>query len=164
MGTKAVHPREVTGRTVLVWLLCFFGVVIAVNLVMARLAASTFRGVDTESAYKLGLAFNAELAAVRRQDNQNWKVTEHVERKGSVSVVGLAVSDAAGQPVSSLGLEVRLVHPADSRLDRDVVMKQMSPGVFRGETDAAQGQWDLVADLKRGDEYVFRSRSRITLR
>ena len=57
------RPRELTGRAVLLILLAFFGVVIAVNLIMARYAVSTFAGVETESSYKAGLAFTAEHRA-----------------------------------------------------------------------------------------------------
>ena len=38
------RPREITGRTVLFALLAFFGVVVGVNVVMARFAVTTFAG------------------------------------------------------------------------------------------------------------------------
>ena len=37
-------------------------------------------------------------------------------------------------------------------------------GVFHGAVEAQPGQWELIVDLYRGDERVFRSRSRVTLR
>ena len=43
-------------------------------------------------------------------------------------------------------------------------LKSAGGGVFRGEADAQPGQWELIVDLFRGDERVFRSRSRVTLR
>jgi nitrogen fixation protein FixH len=42
---------------VLAMLIGFFGLVIAVNLVMVRAALSTFGGVDTPSSYQAGLHF-----------------------------------------------------------------------------------------------------------
>ena len=55
--------RQLTGRTVLVWLVAFFGVVFAVNAVMIHAAISTFGGVETASSYKAGLAFEQEVEA-----------------------------------------------------------------------------------------------------
>jgi nitrogen fixation protein FixH len=164
MRSTTSRPREVTGRTVLLWLVAFFGVVVTVNVVMARLAASTFGGVETEGAYKLGLAFNAELAAVRKQDNRHWVVAAHVERKGDDAVVKLAIADPAGNGIGGLDVDVRLVHPMDSRFDHSVTMTKAGLGQFRGEVAATPGQWDLVADFRRGEEHVFRSKSRIILR
>ena len=35
--------------------------------------------------------------------------------------------------------------------------------MFRGVTPAAAGQWDLVIELARDDERLFRSRNRVLL-
>jgi nitrogen fixation protein FixH len=37
-------------------------------------------------------------------------------------------------------------------------------GTFRGMGQAPAGQWELEIALERGDERVFMSRSRVTLR
>jgi len=43
-------------------------------------------------------------------------------------------------------------------------LSRTGAGAFRGETQARPGQWELIVDLYRGDDRVFRSRSRVTLR
>ena len=58
----------------------------------------------------------------------------------------------------------RLAHPADERLDHVFELARSGAGVFHGETQAQAGQWELLIDLYRGDDSVFRSRSRVTLR
>ncbi|MEJ2432960.1 MAG: FixH family protein, partial [Pseudolabrys sp.] len=59
-------PREVTGRTVLFWLVGFFGLVFVVNGFMADAAISTFAGVDTPSSYKAGQMFEGEIHRAER--------------------------------------------------------------------------------------------------
>jgi len=69
-----------------------------------------------------------------------------------------------GVPLSGLKASAHLAHPADARLDLTIPMKLAGDGAFRGEEAAAPGQWELIIDLSRGDERLFRSRSRVTLR
>ena len=59
--------RPLTGRMVLAMLLAFFGVVIGVNIVMVRLASSTFSGIGDKNAYLAGISHNRTLAAARVQ-------------------------------------------------------------------------------------------------
>ena len=69
-----------------------------------------------------------------------------------------------GDPVGGVTAQARLAHPADARLDHAIALSRTGAGAFRGETQARPGQWELIVDLYRGDDRVFRSRSRVTLR
>ena len=40
----------------------------------------------------------------------------------------------------------------------------VQPGHFVGNTDLAAGQWDLVIELSRQDERLFRSKNRVVLK
>ncbi len=161
-GTK---PRELTGRTVLFSLIGFFGVIIAVNAVMVKAATSTFGGVQTSSSYKAGLQFSKEIAAAERQAALNWRVEgKLIHDKAGEAILDIAVRDAKGQPVTGLAAAAHLEHPADSRRDHEVPLKLSGTGQFHGVTGAPAGQWELIVDLERDGERVFRSRSRITLK
>lgn len=156
--------REITGRTVLYLLLAFFGVVFAVNAVMVKAATSTFGGVEVQSSYKAGLQFETEVARARAQDALHWRVEGHVARdETGNAVLELTVRDAKGLVVPGLTADARLAHPADERLDRDVDLKIVDAGKFRGEVPVHAGRWDLIVDLYRGDTRVFRSRSTVLL-
>jgi nitrogen fixation protein FixH len=162
-GSASKKPGEITGRFVLFALLGFFGVVFAVNGVMIRAATSTFGGVETESSYKAGLAFKNEVAAAHRQDALKWQVSGHVARKGTDATIEIDVKDAQGQPLSSVAIEALLEHPSDARLDRHIAMTQTAPGHFVGASAVAAGQWNLITDISRGGQRVFRSSNRVTL-
>lgn len=166
MSTTALKtraPRPITGRTVLIYFIGFFGIVFAMNFFMVRVAVSSFSGVETESSYKAGLAFKNDVAAAHAQDARHWAVEANLQRGNEATHVTVTAKDAEARALTGLALEARLAHPTDKR--RDVVLQfvEETPGRFRSLTPMPQGQWDLVIGLKRADETVFRSKSRISL-
>ncbi len=166
----SLHPgytgaRPLTGRTVLVALLGFFGVVIGVNGVMIALAIGTMPGLETEKPYQAGVAYNAEVDAARAQAARGWNVASHVSRdaQGRASV-SVTVRDANGIPISGLDIAVRLLRPADQRGDRTIELSEREPGTYRGETaDMPAGAWGVEIDAARASERLFRSRNRIVV-
>ena len=106
------RPREVTGRTVLFWLLGFFGFVFAVNGVLVKAATSTFAGLETTSSYKAGLMFRQELQSAQRQAALHWRVDGKLVDKGGEAVLDLTIRDDKGAPVTGLTAMARLAHPA----------------------------------------------------
>ena len=156
---------EVTGRFVLVCILGFFGVVFAINGIMVWAAKSTFGGLETASSYKAGLQFKSDIAAAQQQSAMGWQVTGTIVRNsGGDAVLDVSVRDRAGTPLSGLVAAARLAHPADARLDHDIELRPVGGGAFRGASTAAAGQWELVIDMFRGDDRIFRSRSRVILK
>jgi nitrogen fixation protein FixH len=156
--------KELTGRTVLFSLIAFFGVVSAVNGIMITAAVKTFGGVETESSYKAGLAFAREMAAADAQAARHWQVQADVVPAGPEARIEVTARDAAGQPLRDVTALVRLVHPTDRRLDQIVDMTAQEPGRFLGTTAHVAGQWDIVIDLDRGNDRMFRSRNRVILK
>jgi len=164
-GTDSAGTRPLTGRTVLICLLAFFGVIIGVNAILIRAAVTTFGGVETGNAYRVGLEFNREIAAAEQQDARHWKVSAHAERSpDGRTVVDLRAVGEKGEPLTGLIATVRFAHPTDARLDRSVELAEAGGGRFRGNVELSGGHWNLVIDLMRGDQRVFRSRSRIVLK
>ncbi len=158
------RPREVTGRTVLFWLIGFFGFVFIVNAVMVRAATSTFGGVETRSSYRAGQMFESEVARATRQQALGWRVDGSLTRGGGQAVLDVRVRDAHDLPVAGLTADARLAHPVDERQDHAVTLGRIGAGHFRGAAAAHPGQWELIVDFYRGSERVFRSRSRVTLK
>jgi len=158
------RARELTGKTVLLYLLGFFGIVSAVNAVMIREAISTFGGLETESSYKAGLAFAREEAAALAQSERRWNVFARVEPSRDSNIrINVRATDSAGQPLSGYTTSIRLAHPTDARLDHHVELAASGPGLYRAELHADSGQWDLIIEMAKGDERLFRSRQRISI-
>jgi len=157
-------PHPITGRMVLFCLIGFFGVVAAANAIMIRAAVSTFGGVETASSYQAGLAFARESAAAQTQDELHWQVKANVRPMADNTLVEIEARDAAGLPLAGLDAVARLERPTDQRVDQNVALHDSAPGQFRGMIGPVAGQWDLVIELSRGGERVFRSRNRVVLK
>ena len=155
---------RVSGRMVLAALVAFFGLVAGVNAIMIYAAISTFGGVETESSYRAGLAFANEMASAQAQDARHWNVTAQAALNGDTTLVEVTARDAAGRPLPDLAATAALVHPTDRRADHAVPLVSNGAGRFRGTTAASAGQWDLVIELSRDGERLFRSKNRVWLR
>lgn len=156
--------RPLTGRFVLVALLAFFGVVVGVNVVMARFAVSTFGGVETASSYKAGLAFRSEELAAGEQAGRHWRVEAVItESGGDARTFTITARDGEGRALTGLEADARLVHPTDARRDVDLAFDDLGGGTFRASTQAHAGSWDLVLDLSQGGTRLFRSKNRVQL-
>ena len=155
--------RPITGRMVLVCLIAFFAVVFAANGILVGAALSTFSGLETSSSYQAGLAFGREMAAARAQDELHWRVTAHVSRATDATLVDIDARDASGRPLAGLTATAHLAHPNDRRADRDVTLSEGTAGQFRGTAGPMIGQWDVIIELARDGERLFRSRNRVVL-
>ena len=150
-----------TGRKVLMMLVAFFGVVIAVNVVMVHAAISTFGGVDTPSSYQAGLVFEAEEAAAREQASRDWNVTATLAPAGDGQTVTIDVLDEAGRAVSGAAVTAKLAHPIDERRDVAVALQETAPGRYSGTAGATAGRWILDLEVAKGGVRLFRSRNRV---
>ncbi|HEY9211921.1 MAG TPA: FixH family protein [Ancylobacter sp.] len=162
MARSATPPsdtpgRPLTGFKVLMCFIGFFGVIFAVNAYMVRAAVVSFGGVETESSYKAGLAFKQESDAAIAQAARHWKV-EALLVPGRLDVTA---RDAQGQPLTGLDLTVALHHPTDRRYDEALEATSIGAGQWRATPAEAPGQWDLVIELARNGERLFRSTNRI---
>jgi nitrogen fixation protein FixH len=149
---------------VLFWLLGFFAVIFAVNAVLVQAATSTFSGLETGSSYQAGLVFKQEVLSAERQDALHWQIDGRLTRGRAGEVLDISARDAQGAPLAGLTASAHFAHPADTQLDRAIPMRLTGAGTFRGEAAVQPGQWELIVDLYRDNERLFRSRSRVTLR
>jgi len=157
--------RRWTGRTVLFGLIAFFAVVFGANAVLIERAISTFGGVETESAYAAGRAYEHEVALAQAQAARQWRVDAKVSPEADGAArLDIEARDAAGRPLSGMEAVATFERPTDRRLDRAVAVAEDSPGHFHGSAAVAAGQWDLVIELSRAGERQFRSVNRVVLR
>jgi nitrogen fixation protein FixH len=62
------QPTEFTGKHMLATMVAFFGVIITVNLIMARFAVTTWSGLVVPNTYVASQQFNAKAAEARAID------------------------------------------------------------------------------------------------
>ncbi|WP_293858641.1 FixH family protein [uncultured Alsobacter sp.] len=156
---------RLTGKHVIVMFALFFAVVLAVNVVMMRIAITTFSGVESETPYKNGLAYNTRLDAARQQAALGWSVDARVQRTddGHVSV-SVEARDKAGRAITDLTGVVRFERPTDKRLDRETAIAPGGAGRYTAELDGiGVGVWEVVVLFGEGGPTEFESRNRIEL-
>ena len=123
--------RELTGRHVLAITLAAFGVIIAVNMVMAVKAVSTFPGLETPNSYVASQRFDRERAA---QDKLGWTVTPDYDGHE----LTLAIRDRDGHPARVRTLSATVGRPTHVRDDQTPVFTY-DGGVFRAPLTLAPG-------------------------
>lgn len=140
-----LNGRIVFGLTVL-----FFGIIIAVNLVLANRAVSTFPGVEAPNTFVASQEFDLRREA---QEKLGWTVAPHHE-SGRVK---LAITDAAGQPVEVASLHVLIGRPTSARDDVTPDFTFVG-GVYEAPVKLAPGQWMLKLEAVAQDGTRFEQR------
>ncbi|WP_428642669.1 FixH family protein [Roseibium sp.] len=156
-------PKPLTGRTVLFWLLGFFGVIFAANAVFIYLALGSFPGVVVESSYEAGQAYNQEIAAAKDQEKLNWQVSGEFVRTGDgAGKLVVSAADADGSPLYGVELQALLRNPVHDGADVEVAFTADGGGRYVGEVEnLAAGNWTLVLEINRDGERKFKSENRI---
>lgn len=141
MARPAAPPAPFTGRTFLAIMVGFFGVVIAVNIVMARLASSTFGGTVVDNSYVASQEFNGWLARARAQDRLGWatSVTLDGARRVVVAVPG------PGFAVTATAL-----HPLGRAADVPMAFAADGQGRLVSTTPLPAGRWQVRLEIRRG--------------
>ena len=164
-GERKAQPYQITGLMVLGFMIAFFAIIVGVNVFMAHAAISTFGGVETASSYHAGQMFERDVAMAKAQDAQHWQVDAKLTRAADgMTLIDVSARDKTGAPARGVDASMQFAGPTDRRLDRAVAVHQTEPGHFVGNADLAAGQWDLVIELSRQDERIFRSKNRVILK
>lgn len=138
-------------------------VVIAVNAVLASYAVETFPGLETENAYKKGLAYNETIAASRAQDERGWQANvKFAPANGSDAHAGsllVEFADRNGTPLHGLSVSAQLIRPTHGGGDFTVSLVEQDGGLYA--TTMAfplPGQWDawVRADSRSGKFQITR--------
>ncbi len=161
----STEPRQLTGRMVLAMIVAFFAVIIGVNGFMAHEALSTFRGVDADSAYRAGQLFGHEVAMAKAQDAEHWQVDAKVTAAADgTAVLDVVARDAFGTPLHGMTTTAVFARPTDRHLDRTVIISEDGAGHYHGAAAIEPGQWDLILELSRQGDRLFRSKNRVVIK
>jgi nitrogen fixation protein FixH len=165
MNRPLASPKPLTGRSVLLTLVAFFGVVFAVNFLMMKLAVDTLPGTEVDSAYSASLGYEKEILAARDQDARNWRIDAHIRRgPDGDATLQVEARDKSGAPLSGLKFQGRLERPTDRRADQPVELAEVGTGIYRGTAALiAAGQWDLVIEGDAAGKRMFLSKNRVFL-
>ena len=131
-----------TGRHMAAILVAFFGVVIAVNVVMARFASSTFGGIVVENSYVASQHFNRWLDEAEAEEALGWDARAARTQQGTVAVTLTgAPTDAAVEAVAR--------HPLGRLADQPLRFASVGPGRFVSREALPAGRWTLRLTVAR---------------
>ena len=148
--------RELTGRKVLLIFVCFFGVIISVNFLLAFQAVSTFPGVEARNSYQASQTFEADRAA---QLALGWDVSAGIEGEEFV----LRITGPDGEPVRAAELTATLGRATHVNDDRTPQFAYYN-GAYRAAEELGPGNWNLRMRAVAEDGTPFRQRIVIYVR
>lgn len=140
---KAFTTGPFTGRHFAAIMVLFFGVVIAVNLVMARAASATFGGVVVENSYVASQQFNGWLDQAAKEKALGWsaQATRLVDGRVAVTLIGAPTS-------ATLNAVAR--HPLGRAPDQALTFARQPDGRFVSAAALPAGRWRVRFDAAAG--------------
>ncbi|MCB2079223.1 MAG: FixH family protein [Novosphingobium sp.] len=137
--------REFTGKHMLTVMVLGFGVVVGVNLLMARYATSTFGGVVVENSYVASQKFNGWLESAERSSQLGWDIAVEREFDGKVAVSTRNVP--AGAKVRAIAR-----HPLGRLPDSELGFVPVSADRFVSTTPIKDGRWIVRLEVAAGPD------------
>lgn len=148
-----MSERQFTGRHAAMVFVGAFGVIIAVNAVMAYNAIRTFPGLEVENSYVASQTFDARRKA---QEALGWTVSAE-ERDGTLR---LAFTDRDGRSVRVASLEATVGRPTE--IKDDFTPDFTFDGIaYVARTDLAPGRWDVRLKATAEDGTPFSQRIQV---
>lgn len=141
---------ELTGKHVLAITVGAFGIIIAVNVVMAVQAVRTFPGLEVANGYIASQTFDAERKA---QEALGWTVTPEY-RDGRLTV---EMVDAGGLPAAVRSMSVLVGRTTASNDDVTPEFVRVA-GKWQADVALARGKWMLKVEAEAPDGTIFRQR------
>ncbi len=146
MASLTHHPH----KPWIPWLyVLVFVPVIAVNVLLVRLALSSNTGLVTDRAFDTGQSYNAVIASGVRQQELNWQANVEVrpaplaDAPHRVSLI-VTLKDSAGAPLRDLTVSGRIVSPVDPQPDLPVTLMETAGAHYREIVILPRsGQWEL---------------------
>ena len=143
-----------------------FLVVLAVNIVMATSAVTTFSGLQTEQAYDKGLAYNDVLNQAKAQEKLGWSVDAQVvahdpsNSQRHDADMSVTYADKAGKPVTGLSVQAEIARPTLAGHDQKLELVEKTPGQYVALAPLdLPGQWDVSVIARLGEvQYKFSQR------
>ena len=151
--------RPFTGRHMLLAMVAFFGVIIAVNVLMAIAAARTWTGLVVANSYVASQEFQAKEDAAHRQRALGWRPALSL----SAGRVSLIVTDGSGAVVELGDVSLQVNRPVGGHDDQLVALVRNLAGGYEAPLALLPGVWDLTIRAPLAPEGPFELHRRITV-
>ncbi|MFC4254375.1 hypothetical protein GRI97_02985 [Altererythrobacter xixiisoli] len=140
---QGIRRRVFTGRHMTAILVAFFGVVIAVNITMARFATGSFGGIVVENSYVASQQFNGWLQQAEQQRQWGWGALTAWRPDGRLMVT------VTGAP-ADVTVHATARHPLGRMPDQALDFEPQGGGRFLSRSALPEGRWTLRLQLAAG--------------
>lgn len=155
---RVTDMTELTGRHVLAVTCSAFGVIIAVNMLLAYQAIATFPGLEVKNSYVASQGFDARR---RAQEALGWTLSHGYDSEaGRISV---ALTDAKGAPAALGSITVLIGRATEAGDDSRPAMTFVN-GRWQGDVVLAAGNWMLKVEATAIDGTPFERRINFQIR
>ncbi|WP_422048830.1 FixH family protein [Shimia sp.] len=142
--------KKFTGRHAALVFVGAFGVIIAVNLVLAFSAVKTFPGLEVKNSYVASQEFDERRTA---QEALGWDVTA----RATGGLLILTVTDESGRPVQVSNLHAVLGRATHVKDDREPEF-QFDGTAYVAREELAPGNWNIRMKANALDGTAFEQR------
>ena len=140
-----MQERRFTGWHAFAMLFAFFGVVVAINVYMARDAFKTFGGLVVENSYVASQDFNGWLDEAKRSKALGWQAQVKRRADRRISIV------LAGAPAGTL-LTGLAWHPLGRMPDIPLAFTVQNGGNYLSDKQLPYGRWTLRLEARSGKD------------
>ena len=134
-----------TGRHMAAIFVGGFGIVIAVNLLMASLAVGSFHGTVVDNSYVASQNYNDWLRQAAASKALGWQAVPRRRKDGRVVVETLAVP--AGARITGTA-----AHPLGLRADTPLTFAPLGKGSWVSNETVQAGRWQVRLAIRAGEE------------
>lgn len=142
--------RRFTGWHMTTILVAFFGVVLAVNVVMARYAIGTFGGTVVNNSYVASQKYNGWLDAAERQAKLGWTVRAALNEDRHLFVT----VDKDALPLGGLAGVATIHHPLGRQPTQTISLAPAGEGRLVSVEPLPAGRWDVRLEVSSGGHRV----------
>ena len=141
--------------------------VLAVNMLLIRLALSSSTGLVSDHAFDTGQNYNVIIAEGQRVAALGWRGSAQLDpmpggdrRRALLTVL---VTEQDGTPLTGLLVSGRLTSPVDPQPDQNIALQEDAAGRYRLELSLPRpGQWQAQMLARRGGQ-IFAIEQRLIL-
>lgn len=149
--------KPLTGRHMLVMFVAFFGVVFAVNMLMATVAIRSWTGLVVENSYVASQQFNNDVAELKKSAELSITHRLHIERGKLL----LSLQDADGKPVDAENVQIQFERPFGMTREQNLVATRTAPGQYEASANMVAGIWNGQLSAQLSGDKLWRQPFRL---
>lgn len=149
-AAKETSNFEFTGKHMALIMVAFFGVIIAVNLTMARLATTSWTGLVVKNSYVASQHFNDELIQAQAQ-REAGLFSDLAYKDGMLTFM---LKDETGAPLVGTDLVAEIGRPAFEQADTVLALVPVGDTLHQLPLSLEPGVWAVkITGVTNGFNY-----------